>query len=83
MTHSGLADPFITKSLNFSWWVDTILRAKLVIPRVDAHVFVAGTPNWALMVKTTVPTSCTPPFSGNSQQWSALKGSRSVARERG
>jgi phasin len=45
-------------------------------------MIITGTPNWALTVKTTVPTSCTPPFSGN-QQWSALKGSRSAARERG
>ena len=25
-------------------------------------MFITGTPNWALTVKTTVPTSCTPPF---------------------
>ena len=26
MTHSELADPFMAKSLNFSWWVDYSAR---------------------------------------------------------
>ena len=33
-----------------------------VIPLVKAHMTITGTPNWALTVKTTVPTPCTPPF---------------------
>ena len=33
-----------------------------VIPLVKAHMTITGTPNWALTVKSTVPTPCTPPF---------------------
>ena len=59
--------------------VMTIWRAELVIPLVKTHVFITGTPNWALTVKITVPTPCTPPF----RTFSAVecpKGSRSAAQ---
>ncbi len=45
---------------------DYISRAGLVMHVLKPHMlywlFITGTPNWALTVKTTVPTPCTPPF---------------------
>ena len=82
MTHSGLADPFMAKSLNFSWWVDYSAREACnpasrcpCICYWHAELGADGEDYRANFVHA--------PFSGNSQQWSALKGSRSAARERG
>ena len=44
------------------------------MPPVQGHVSVTGTPNWALMVKTYVPTQCTPPFPKNQHSKRPLTG---------
>jgi hypothetical protein len=36
-------------------------------------MYVTGTPNWALTVKTNVPTQCTPPFPKNQQASAPLR----------